>query len=120
MICPRTIIYIDIFLSNADMVPLPLLPQANPANPRKFPFILLGNKIDVDGGNSRVVRIDSCKLQWYLCFFVPTCYNYHLSRSLRRKQRSGVLQKATSLTLRHQQKRIIMLILHSSVLARRL
>lgn len=30
--------------------------QANPADPTGFPFILLGNKIDVDGGNSRVVR----------------------------------------------------------------
>ncbi|KAK4280103.1 hypothetical protein QN277_011771 [Acacia crassicarpa] len=29
--------------------------QANSPNPRKFPFILLGNKIDIDGGNSRVV-----------------------------------------------------------------
>ncbi|CAN1175718.1 Ras-related protein Rab7 [Linum perenne] len=31
------------------------LKQANPADPKSFPFILLGNKIDVDGGNSRVV-----------------------------------------------------------------
>ncbi|PPD87475.1 hypothetical protein GOBAR_DD15586 [Gossypium barbadense] len=30
------------------------LKQANPADPRTFPFILLGNKIDIDGGNSRV------------------------------------------------------------------
>ncbi|KAM7277839.1 hypothetical protein ACFE04_004973 [Oxalis oulophora] len=28
---------------------------ANPADPKTFPFILLGNKIDIDGGNSRVV-----------------------------------------------------------------
>ncbi|GAV60821.1 Ras domain-containing protein, partial [Cephalotus follicularis] len=31
------------------------LKQAEPADPEAFPFILLGNKIDVDGGNSRVV-----------------------------------------------------------------
>ncbi|KAJ0939927.1 putative small GTP-binding protein [Helianthus annuus] len=31
------------------------LKQANPADPSSFPFILLGNKIDIDGGNSRVV-----------------------------------------------------------------
>ncbi|EOY16904.1 RAB GTPase G3A isoform 2, partial [Theobroma cacao] len=31
------------------------LKQANPTDPRTFPFILLGNKIDIDGGNSRVV-----------------------------------------------------------------
>ncbi|XP_071724474.1 ras-related protein Rab7 isoform X1 [Rutidosis leptorrhynchoides] len=29
--------------------------EANPADPKTFPFILLGNKIDIDGGNSRVV-----------------------------------------------------------------
>ncbi|KAK9080789.1 hypothetical protein SSX86_000547 [Deinandra increscens subsp. villosa] len=31
------------------------LKQANPQDPSSFPFILLGNKIDIDGGNSRVV-----------------------------------------------------------------
>ncbi|KAG6657434.1 ras-related protein Rab7-like isoform X2 [Carya illinoinensis] len=31
------------------------LKQAHPAEPDNFPFILLGNKIDLDGGNSRVV-----------------------------------------------------------------
>ncbi|KAI3686049.1 hypothetical protein L1987_79719 [Smallanthus sonchifolius] len=31
------------------------LKQANPPDPSSFPFILLGNKIDIDGGNSRVV-----------------------------------------------------------------
>mmetsp|Transcript_25588 Transcript_25588/g.55741 ORF Transcript_25588/g.55741 Transcript_25588/m.55741 type:complete len:207 (-) Transcript_25588:586-1206(-) len=29
--------------------------QANPQDPENFPFMVLGNKIDVDGGNSRVV-----------------------------------------------------------------
>ncbi|XP_010531417.1 PREDICTED: ras-related protein RABG2 [Tarenaya hassleriana] len=31
------------------------LKQANPIEPETFPFVLIGNKIDVDGGNSRVV-----------------------------------------------------------------
>ncbi|KAB1210444.1 Ras-related protein Rab7 [Morella rubra] len=31
------------------------LKQADPAAPDNFPFILLGNKIDVDGGSNRVV-----------------------------------------------------------------
>ncbi|MBA0623986.1 hypothetical protein Goshw_009525 [Gossypium schwendimanii] len=35
--------------------------QANPADPRTFPFILLGNKIDIDGGNSRVVSEKKAK-----------------------------------------------------------
>ncbi|XP_073284747.1 ras-related protein Rab7-like isoform X3 [Primulina huaijiensis] len=39
------------------------LKQANPANPRTFPFILLGNKIDIDGGNSRVVSEKKVK-EW--------------------------------------------------------
>ncbi|KAK1565675.1 hypothetical protein Q3G72_032333 [Acer saccharum] len=28
--------------------------QASPSDPENFPFVVLGNKIDVDGGNSRV------------------------------------------------------------------
>ncbi|XP_031262986.1 ras-related protein Rab7-like [Pistacia vera] len=31
------------------------LKQADPADPESFPFVILGNKIDIDGGNSRVV-----------------------------------------------------------------
>ncbi|CAI9766987.1 unnamed protein product [Fraxinus pennsylvanica] len=31
------------------------LKQVHPANPENFPFVLIGNKVDVDGGNSRVV-----------------------------------------------------------------
>ncbi|KAK8942203.1 hypothetical protein KSP40_PGU002419 [Platanthera guangdongensis] len=37
--------------------------QASPSNPGIFPFILLGNKIDVDGGNSRVVSEKKAK-EW--------------------------------------------------------
>lgn len=29
--------------------------QASPRDPKAFPFILLGNKVDIDGGNTRVV-----------------------------------------------------------------
>lgn len=32
------------------------LVQASPSDPENFPFVVLGNKVDVDGGNSRVVR----------------------------------------------------------------
>ncbi|KAJ4828636.1 hypothetical protein Tsubulata_025631 [Turnera subulata] len=39
------------------------LKQANPADPKTFPFILLGNKIDIDGGNSRVVSEKKAK-EW--------------------------------------------------------
>lgn len=48
------------FCLNVELVSTFIVFQANPPNPRTFPFILLGNKIDVDGGNSRVVRIYSC------------------------------------------------------------
>ncbi|KEH15239.1 Rab GTPase-like protein G3A, partial [Medicago truncatula] len=34
---------------------------ANPSNPSTFPFILLGNKVDIDGGNSRVVSDKKAK-----------------------------------------------------------
>eukprot|EP00257_Ricinus_communis_P027119 XP_025014533.1 ras-related protein Rab7 isoform X2 [Ricinus communis] len=39
------------------------LKQANPPDPKTFPFILLGNKIDIDGGNSRVVSEKKAK-EW--------------------------------------------------------
>lgn len=39
------------------------LKQASPSNPSSFPFILLGNKVDVDGGNSRVVAEKKAK-EW--------------------------------------------------------
>ncbi|CAO2841936.1 unnamed protein product [Amaranthus hypochondriacus] len=35
--------------------------QASPSDPDNFPFILLGNKIDVDGGSNRVVSEKKAK-----------------------------------------------------------
>lgn len=35
--------------------------QASPADPDNFPFVLLGNKIDLDGGSSRVVSEKKAK-----------------------------------------------------------
>ncbi|URE04382.1 STYKc [Musa troglodytarum] len=35
--------------------------QASPPDPENFPFIVLGNKIDIDGGNSRVVSEKKAK-----------------------------------------------------------
>ncbi|KAF3649672.1 Ras-related protein Rab7 [Capsicum annuum] len=35
--------------------------QASPSDPDNFPFVVLGNKIDVDGGNSRVVSEKKAK-----------------------------------------------------------
>ncbi|XP_048597491.1 ras-related protein RABG2 isoform X1 [Brassica napus] len=32
------------------------LKQANPMEPETFPFVLIGNKTEVDGGNNRVIR----------------------------------------------------------------
>ncbi|KAL6527230.1 hypothetical protein OROGR_016320 [Orobanche gracilis] len=37
--------------------------EANPPDAKTFPFILLGNKIDIDGGNSRVVSEKKAK-EW--------------------------------------------------------
>jgi hypothetical protein len=42
--------------------------QASPSDPENFPFVVLGNKIDVDGGNSRVVSF----------FFVDVLFSCHL------------------------------------------
>ncbi|KAF2579683.1 hypothetical protein F2Q68_00003138 [Brassica cretica] len=35
--------------------------QASPSDPENFPFVLIGNKVDVDGGNSRVVSEKKAK-----------------------------------------------------------
>ncbi|XP_031099720.1 ras-related protein Rab7-like [Ipomoea triloba] len=35
--------------------------QASPSDPENFPFVVLGNKMDVDGGNSRVVSEKKAK-----------------------------------------------------------
>jgi len=37
--------------------------QASPSDPDNFPFVVLGNKIDVEGGNNRVVSEKKAK-QW--------------------------------------------------------
>ncbi|CAH2061564.1 unnamed protein product [Thlaspi arvense] len=39
------------------------LKQANPMDPETFPFVLIGNKTDIDGGNSRVVA-DKKAIEW--------------------------------------------------------
>lgn len=39
------------------------LKQADPSNPETFPFVLIGNKIDVDGGSSRMV-IENIAREW--------------------------------------------------------
>uniref|UniRef100_A0A3Q7G6P9 Ras-related protein Rab7 n=1 Tax=Solanum lycopersicum TaxID=4081 RepID=A0A3Q7G6P9_SOLLC len=46
------------------------LKQANPPDPKTFPFILLGNKIDIDGGNSRVVSEKKAK-EWCTSKGIP-------------------------------------------------
>lgn len=47
------------------------LMQASPSDPENFPFVVIGNKIDVDGGNSRVVGISlnnlSLTMPFYFC-----------------------------------------------------
>lgn len=44
--------------------------QASPSDPENFPFVVLGNKIDVDGGNSRVVSFFFFSLT---CLFLVIC-----------------------------------------------
>ncbi|KAH0912863.1 hypothetical protein HID58_036184, partial [Brassica napus] len=39
------------------------LKQANPMEPETFPFVLIGNKTEVDGGNNRVVA-DKRAIEW--------------------------------------------------------
>ncbi|AEE82785.1 RAB GTPase homolog G3A [Arabidopsis thaliana] len=43
------------FLKQAWNIGMWTIAEASPSDPKTFPFIVLGNKIDVDGGSSRVV-----------------------------------------------------------------
>lgn len=43
--------------------------QASPSDPENFPFVVIGNKIDVDGGNSRVVGISLNHLGLTIAFY---------------------------------------------------
>ncbi|KVI11602.1 Ran GTPase [Cynara cardunculus var. scolymus] len=43
--------------------------QASPSDPENFPFVVLGNKVDVDGGNSRV----AVKLLLLVLSVFPVC-----------------------------------------------
>jgi hypothetical protein len=49
-------VYMFFFCSKNSLTRNPaVLLQASPSDPENFPFVVLGNKTDVDGGNSRVV-----------------------------------------------------------------
>ncbi len=37
------------------MIQCPTPPQASPSDPDNFPFVVLGNKVDVEGGRTRQV-----------------------------------------------------------------
>jgi hypothetical protein len=85
--------------------------QASPSDPDNFPFVLLGNKVDIDGGNSRVVIIRT----FFLSLVSVLCHGLLIAlplpahlRSLKRRQRPGVPRKATYLTLRHLPRKELM------------
>jgi Ras-related protein Rab-7A len=58
------------------MVFIPILSQATPSDPRTFPFILLGNKIDIDGGNSRVVRMYNLNGKFIFLYSLPCPWSH--------------------------------------------
>ncbi|CAI0423086.1 unnamed protein product [Linum tenue] len=49
------------FYRGADCCVLVYDVNASPPDPENFPFVVLGNKVDVDGGNSRVVSEKKAK-----------------------------------------------------------
>ena len=46
--------------------------QASPNDPDNFPFVVLGNKVDFEGGKNRQVRFS------VLCLCRPICTALHL------------------------------------------
>ncbi|XP_039800078.1 GTP-binding protein yptV1-like isoform X1 [Panicum virgatum] len=87
------------------------LNQASPSDPKHFPFILVGNKIDLDGGNKRMVSFLNVQtFQYRLEILCNRFVASGLSHSfLRRKQGNGVPPRAISRILKPPQKRTTML-----------
>ena len=56
--------------------------QASPSDPENFPFVVLGNKVDVDGGNSRVVCALSVSNKTPPCFYFSLCRKTNASCDL--------------------------------------
>ncbi|XP_021303580.1 ras-related protein Rab-8B isoform X3 [Sorghum bicolor] len=84
------------------------LNQASPSDPQHFPFILVGNKIDLDGGSKRMVSFLS--VQTFLYRFGILC-SLFAHRFLRRKRGNGVPPRATFHTSKPLQRRTTMLTL---------
>ena len=64
--------------------------QASPTDPKTFPFILLGNKVDIDGGNSRVVR--QCHRADFVAF-ATIVYNFMPSQVSEKKAKEWCASK---------------------------
>ena len=86
--------------------------QASPSDPENFPFVVLGNKVDVDGGNSRVVCILKASHNTPP-LTIPFCVDKHQllvnSRFQRKRHGHGVPRKGISLTLKPLPRKALML-----------
>ncbi|KAL8556038.1 hypothetical protein ACS0TY_003733 [Phlomoides rotata] len=60
--------------------------QASPSDPENFPFVVIGNKVDVDGGNSRVVMF-SLSLSFCRCLSLLLLIPFHSSSAVYRKKK---------------------------------
>ena len=99
--------------------------QANPSDPDNFPFVVLGNKVDIDSGNSRVVCPRSYSLP-IICMglYFHSEFNHlftlMFNRFLRRRQKHGVQARETFHILRPLPRKIWMLMQPSNALQRML
>ena len=90
--------------------------QASPSDPDNFPFVVLGNKIDVEGGNNRVARPprppptpgapSPCRLA-ACAAAVPHAHGRggDAARFPRRRRRAGAAQRGGSRTTRPARRR---------------
>ncbi|XP_076951747.1 ras-related protein RABG3a-like isoform X2 [Bidens hawaiensis] len=87
--------------------------QASPSDAENFPFIVFGNKVDVDGGNSRVVCVFHQETGFlfvnFACLKIVGWLVMMIIRFLRRKIRLGVPRKGISLIMKRLQRRGLML-----------
>ena len=86
--------------------------QASPSDPENFPFVVLGNKVDEDGGNSRVVcalSVSNKTPSVSIFLSVDKQMLLVICRFQRKRHGHGVLRKGISLTLRPLPRKVLML-----------
>ena len=87
--------------------------QASPRDPDNFPFVVLGNKVDLENRTVRMIDLVlCCKILFtpVQCkILIEMSRILHVNRFLQNVHSNGVTVKMTSHILKHRQRRQLML-----------